>query len=179
MQAAKEYFCCSHQSSCCCSNLIWAFFRPDIKICKAGKVIFGQDKFCSLIIVKSCGWLLENCKRVQQCVNVLLYDLKGRKKMMMKFLCSLLLLFKMWKRSLILSISHFSYPAINLQMSSQSRSRSKAMNNKIEKVLQSKMTWDGGGQKFEEKALKMDNSDAPPCKEYLGSPLEVHLKKIR
>ena len=115
------------------------FFRPDIKICKAGKVIFGQDKFCSLIIVKSCGWLLENCKRVQQCVNVLLYDLKGRKKMMMKFLCSLLLLFKMWKRSLILSISHFSYPAINLQMSSQSRSRSKAMNNKIEKVVQSKM----------------------------------------
>ena len=86
VQAAKEYFCCSHQSSCCCSNLIWAFFfRPDIKICKAGKVIFGQDKFCSLIIVKSCGWLLENCKRVQQCVNVLLYDLKGRKKMMMKF----------------------------------------------------------------------------------------------
>lgn len=86
-------------------------------------------------------WLVEeNCKRVQQCVNVLLYDLKGRKKMMMKPSSMLVsLLFKMRKRSLIQSISHISYPTINLQMSSQSRSRSLAMNKKIEKVVQNKM----------------------------------------
>ena len=57
--------------------------QPDIKICKAGKVILELDKFCSLIIVKSCGCCVaEKCTREkQQCVNGLLfYDLKVVKR---------------------------------------------------------------------------------------------------
>lgn len=143
----KAHFCSSHQSSCCFSNLVLNFFflfSPS-----AGYQNMQSWKSNSwtrqILFIDHCQklWLWRRRKVHKREATMrewlALLRFKGRKKMMMKT-SQALCYFQMWKRTLILSLSHFSCPAINLQMSSQ-RSRSKAMNNQAEKVAQSKLNY--------------------------------------
>ena len=136
------------------SSIILLFFKSRFKLFFSFSPSAGYQNMQSwksnswtrqILFIDHCQklWLLRRRKVHKREATMrewlALLRFKGRKKMMMKT-SQALCYFQMWKRTLILSLSHFSCPAINLQMSSQ-RSRSKAMNNQAEKVAQSKLNY--------------------------------------